>query len=59
MPNELQKLEFSDLAEILRSAELRRSDDLAGWLRLLVKKPGGASGKTPDAPYAGGVAPAR
>jgi len=58
MPNELQKPEFSDLAEILRSAELRRTDELVGWLRPLVKK-SGAPGKTPEAPFSGDVAPAR
>jgi len=58
MPNELQKPEFSDLAEIVRSAELRRTDELVGWFRLLAKKPS-APGKSPEAPYISDVAPAR
>jgi hypothetical protein len=58
MPDELQKPEYSDLAEIVRSAESRRTDDLVGWLRTLAKKPT-VPGTTAETPFPGGVAPAR
>jgi len=58
MPNELQKPEYSDLAEVVRRAQSRRTDDLVGWFRILARKPT-APGATSEAPYAREVAPVR
>jgi hypothetical protein len=58
MPDELQRIEYSDLAEIVRRAELRRTGDLIGWFRIPAKNPT-APGATPETPYDGDVAPAR
>lgn len=58
VPNELQKPEYSDLAEVVRRAQSRRTDDLVDWFRALARKPT-APGTISETHYAEEVAPVR
>jgi hypothetical protein len=56
MTEDFQKDQQADLADILRNAQMRRSDELGGWLRDFIKRRKESS--TSSTPQPGRVVPA-